>query len=171
MRRFTKEAFILFCLGMFIVVCVLLDDIVHADDYGSAMVGVFSSGKSNLAECKLVNFGHRERLPLGLSYQYEGGGWTDVAGNGRKGSLYGAAQLGVQADSTLTARFMAGPALISSPDAYLGGVFQFTEDFFLGIHGDNGNIVGVKYKHISSAGIEQPNVGRDFAGIEVSIPF
>lgn len=149
---------------------LIIDD-SRADDYATAAIGVFNSGKDSHAECKFVNVGHREDIGFGLTEQYEVGGWTDSAGNGRSGSAYTAYQLGVQTDGPVYARVMTGPALITSPDSYLGGVFQFTEDFYIGLKGSNGNTVGIKYKHISSAGLEQPNVGRDFAGFEVGIPF
>jgi hypothetical protein len=145
----------------------------HAESYMTGALGVANSGKDSLSESKFFNFGYRDDFGFGLTYQYEGGFWTDIAGNGRKGSAYAAYQLGVTVDnSPVVARVMAGPALISTPDAYLGGVFpQFTEDFYFGMKDHRGNGVGVKYKHISSAGIVQPNVGRDYLGLEVSIPW
>ncbi len=157
-----------------IIVCTLaliLMDNVEADEYASAMVGVFNSGKKSLAETKLVNIGHREYGPGGLCFQYEGGGWVDSVGQGRSGSAYGALQVGVEAGDTVIARVVTGPALISSPDEYLGGIFQFSEDFFMGIRGNSESTVGIKYKHFSSAGLEQPNVGRDFMGVEAAIHF
>lgn len=156
------------------LVCTILlifSDDSNADSYVSAMAGVFNSGKSSLSETKLINFGYRNELGFGFSYQFEGGGWADRVGQGRSSSGYVATQLGVQAGDSLISRLMIGPAIITSPDDYLGGYFQFTEDFFVGITGKSGNTVGVKYKHFSSAGIEMPNVGRDFFGFEASIPF
>lgn len=143
----------------------------RADDYVSGMLGVFNSGKSSLSESKLLNLGHREMWGCGLASQYEIGGWSDSAGYGRKSSLYGAYQVGVEAGDSIKARVMFGPALISSPDAYLGGVFQFSEDFFIGLSGSNGNTIGLMYKHFSSAGLEKPNEGRDYAGVSVSLPW
>ncbi len=144
----------------------------YADEvYTGAMVGVFNSGKKSLSETKFVNLGVRQDIIPGLVQQFEGGGWVDIAGDGRKDSLYGAYQLGVEASHIVTARVMAGPAIVTTPDAMLGGPFAFTEDFFLGIRGDEGATVGLKYKHISNAGLEPPNVGRDFMGVEAAIHF
>lgn len=159
--------------GLLILACTLflIVDDSYADDYATAAIGIANSGKDSHAETKFVNAGHRDNLFLGLSYQFEVGGWVDIRGNGRKSSGYGAYQIGVETDGPTFARVMTGPALITTPDVYLGGAFQFTEDFFLGLRGDNRNTVGLLYKHISSAGIEQPNVGRDLAGVQVSIPF
>lgn len=137
----------------------------------TAAVGIANSGKNSHAETKFLNVGNRGDLGLGLSYQLEAGGWVDIAGGGRSSSGYGAYQLGVETDGALFARVMAGPALITTPDAYLGGHFQMTEDFYIGLRGHNNNTIGILYKHFSSGGLEQPNVGRDLAGVSVSIPF
>jgi hypothetical protein len=134
------------------------------------MLGVANSAKASHSETKLISVGNRSKLGLGLIQQYELGAWADRAGYGRKSSAYTAYQVGVEAGESFIGRFMAGPALISTPDSYLGGYFQFSEDLFFGIKGENGNTIGVIYKHFSSAGLETPNVGRDFLGISISIP-
>lgn len=162
---------IIVCLFTGLVLGHIICSLAHAEDYATAAVGIADSGKNSHAETKFVNVGHRADLPFGLTYQVEGGGWVDIAGGGRKSSGYGATQVGVQTDGPVVARVMTGPAIITSPDVYLGGNFQFTEDFYIGIKGPNQNTVGIMYKHFSSAGIEQPNVGRDLAGVQVGIPF
>lgn len=158
-------------LVVVMTVLLLFSDNVKADDYANAMIGVANSGKSSPSESKLLAFGHRDPLALGLSYQYEFGGWADRAGNGRKSSGYGAFQVGVEAGDYTVARVMFGPTLITTPDAYLGGHFNFAEDFFFGIRGKSGNTVGIIYKHVSNAGLTEPNMGRDFGGVQVSVPF
>ena len=60
-----------------------------------------------------------------------------------------------------------GPALISIPDSYLGGPFQFMSDVHWGVQDMDLNYIGVYYRHISSAGLETPNVGRDIVGLEI----
>lgn len=143
----------------------------HADSYSSFMVGVFSSGKHSTSEVKFLNIGHREPLAFGLIHQYELGGWTDTVGGGRKGSAYIAYQIGLEAGDNVFMRVMVGPSMISLPDAYLGGPFELTEDFFIGLRGKSQHSIGFKYKHISSGGVYTPNVGRDLAGIEASLSF
>lgn len=159
-----------FLVVWFIYTIVCLNP-ARADNYASFMLGVFSSARDAYTETKFLCVGHREPLIFGFTHQYEAGGWTDIAGGGRSGSLYAAYQVGVEAGEGAIGRIMLGPAIITRPDAYLGGPFEFTEDLFLGIKGGNGNIIGVKYKHLSSAGIYQPNEGRDLLGIEASIKF
>lgn len=158
-------------VGIVCMVALLTGNDAAADSYMSGMVGVASSGKDSISETKFINLGFRQPFLLGLSQQVEVGGWVDRAKNGRKGSGYVSWQLGVEAGDTTVARVMVGPALITTPDAYLGGPLEFTEDFYIGIRGRNGNSVGVQYKHFSSGGIYQPNIGRDFLGPQISIPF
>ncbi len=162
---------IIIALGLLCASLLLLEEVNASELYASGMLGVASSGSNSLSETKFVNIGVRSYLGLGLTRAVEGGAWTDRAGAGRRSSGYVSGLIGVEADGPCTARVMVGPALITTPDAYLGGHFQFTEDFFLGIRGKSDNTVGVHYRHFSSAGIYEPNIGRDFAGVEISIPF
>lgn len=164
------DAIFYIIIGLF--VGVIFCKHLHADSYMSGMVGVFNTGKHSYSESKFLNAGYRQSWFLGLTYQLEIGGWTDVAGGGRKGSLYGAGLVGVETDGVVMGRAMAGPALLSQTDTYLGGKFpQFTEEVFFGVSGKNRNEVGFKYKHISSGGLYQPNMGRDYFGIEMSVPW
>ncbi len=162
---------ILIVLGLLCASLLIMEEVDAGDLYLSGGVGIASSGASSLAETKLLNIGVRNYLGYGLSRQIECGAWTDRAGNGRLSSGYASVLVGVEADGPLTARVMFGPAFITTQDAYLGGHFQMQEQFYLGIRGKQDNTVGVAYKHFSSAGLYEPNVGRDFATAEISIPF
>ena len=66
----------------------------------------------------------------------------------------------------------SGPTLISSTDVALGGYFQFNETAYLGIRDPNtDDSIGIAYNHFSSAGLESPNVGKDFMCLEIKFPF
>lgn len=145
----------------------------YADDYADVSLGLFHNGSPGPANVKFGQIGHRDFIGFGLFNQYEGGGWVQTTNSeGKKSSAYVADQIGLQVDNGLVARIATGPSIISSPDSFLGGNFQFTEDLFLGLKdAGNGNTIGFKYKHFSSAGLEMPNQGRDFGGIEISFPF
>lgn len=153
-------------LKYLVVLLLFISGSAYADPYASFLLGVFNS-----TGAKFLQVGYRGPIGLGFDYQTELGLWVDPQGNGRVSSGYIATQIGLQAGDLVKVHVFVGPCLITSPDLYLGGVFQFTEDFFIGLSGKNSNTIGVKYKHFSSAGIEMPNLGRDFVGIEVSIPF
>lgn len=144
----------------------------RADDYIDVSLGLYKNAIPKASNVKLIQLGHRDYIALGLFTQYEAGGWFQLdEGDGRKSSAYGAGQLGIEANGFLIARVAIGPALITTPDSYLGGIFQFTTDIFIGIKGDNENTLGFKYKHFSSAGLEMPNEGRDFGGLELTVPW
>lgn len=137
-----------------------------ADSFLTAGAGVGNSEHS-----RLINAGVRLPLVFNLIEQYEIGFWVDPRTNGYSGSGYAANLVGVEVKTNpLVLRAMIGPAIITNTDILLGGIFpQFTEDFFVGIIDNTGNSIGAKYKHLSSAGIYSPNVGRDFVGLEISI--
>lgn len=73
---------------------------------------------------------------------------------------------GIQFKADWYFRAVAGMGLISKKGNRLGGNFQFTEEIELGY-----KQVGLGYKHISNAGIQKPNLGRDFLQLSINIPF
>ncbi len=139
--------------------------------YLTGAVGVFNSGKSSLSETKYANLGYRTSLGL-FKQGFELGGWVDRV-PGRSDSAYCAYQLGweVVTNGGFIGRVMTGPAVITTPDEYLGGRFQLKDDIYLGIKDDSGRTFGVKYNHLSSAGIYPINIGRDFFGLEIGLRF
>lgn len=155
---------------------LLLSPYVSAEDKEVTVnfgAGVFNSGVNSLAESKVLtlglnNFFYGRRM----FYRYELGLFTDSAGNGRKGSAFGAGLLGVNVENPVFyAQGAFGASLLGTTDSYLGGHFQFTEEVSVGINGTSATKLGFFYKHMSSAGIYDPNVGRDFVGVKLSIPF
>lgn len=135
-------------------------------------VGVFNSGKSGLSETKVLTLGVQEDLYGPLKQRANVGGWLDRVGNGRKSSALVSGQLGFEVQNGgWVGSVFSGPAIISNTDSYLGGHFQFMDDLHLGLQDRDGNYIGVMYRHLSSAGIEMPNVGRDFMCLELRFPF
>ena len=131
-------------------------------------VGVFNSGKHSLSETKVLSLGYQEDLWNALKQRATVGFWFDDAGNGRSSSAFGSGQLGFEVNRDgLIADVFFGPAAISSPDSLLGGRFQFMESLNLGIQDKFNNYIGLFYRHLSSAGLEMPNIGRDMVGLEI----
>lgn len=131
-------------------------------------LGVFNSGKKSLSETKMISLGVQEDVWGPLKDRVVLGGWIDNAGGGRNGSAFGAGQIGFEVNSNgLVGSIFTGPALISSPDVLLGGRFQFMDDLHLGIQDKDSNYIGIMYRHLSSAGLETPNIGRDIIAIEL----
>ena len=109
-----------------------------------------------------------KQYPLGSSsfiYQLEVGGWFDNTGlAGHRGSALVSASVGLDVSADVFfAQALVGPALITHPDSVLGGPGQINNDFAFGLQDPRTRArLGFNYKHDSSAGLEQPNQGRDF---------
>ncbi len=144
----------------------------EAGTYANYGIGIFHANDYNSAAVKSFSVGHNEQLFGPVIYQYEGGYFGDSSGHGREPSGFGSGELGVEADpGYFVLRSLWGVGFITTPDAMLGGPVQFNQDFLIGVKGNNGAIIGLDYKHMSSAGLERPNLGRDFILIHVELPF
>ncbi len=154
-----------------LIFLLLFSSLAHAqgDQFSvDAGFGVFNSGKNSLSETKTVAIGYQEDLWDALKQRVTLGGWVDDAGNGKNNSVFLAGQLGFEVNRDgLVAGVFSGPAVISNTDVLLGGHFQFMDDVRLGIQDRIGSYVGVFYRHLSSAGLEMPNIGRDMVGVEI----
>ena len=137
-------------------------------DYG---LGVFGSAKESPAEIKTIGLGYRGEFYNGFYWQlkteYWVGGPSDL---GRNGGFYIATGPTVLVDlKPVEVRLGAGFGAISNPDDYLGGSFpQFNEELYFGVRDKYGKGVGLRLEHVSSAGIYQPNRGREFVTLEIS---
>lgn len=132
------------------------------------------SEAEKLGRTKALFLSYQDKLFGPIIQQYEGGFWFDNSGiEGRRSSGLLGYSLGVNANAgSFFAQALVGPSLITSTDSNLGGPFQFNNDFGFGIKDqETGGSVGITYKHISSAGIELPNKGRDFIMFRVGVPF
>lgn len=161
-------------LLVLVVIAILgFISIAYADSVSiDTSIGVFNSGKRSLSESKLLRFGVEEYVWYNFKEKVNTGFWLDNAGDGRTGSAFISYQLGFNVhNSVFEMSLYTGPALISSSDIYLGGHFQFNDTAYFGICDVEGNSIGVSYNHFSSAGLEVPNIGRDFVGAEIKFPF
>lgn len=176
MKRYTwtEIAIGLLALGL-VAYCTmaLITEDSRADDYIDASLGMFHNGSPSPANVKYGEIGHRDSLGLGFFNQYSGGAWIQSArGDGRKSSAFVSDQIGLGVNNGIAVSIATGPTLISTPDSYLGGHFQFHETLFLGVSDPATNTsIGFAYQHFSSAGIEMPNAGKDFGGAEIVFPF
>jgi hypothetical protein len=143
----------------------------HKDSFFKYGVGVSNSAKHSRVETKILSIGRQTPLGPYLIHQVELGVWADSAGDGRTGSGFADYSVGVNVNvGRIYTQVLWGFAGITTPDAYLGGNFMFNQDLSLGVRDTRGVAVGLNYKHISSAGIFMPNIGRDFGQVRVSIP-
>lgn len=157
------------------ILAFLTVTLAHADPdtlLVDAGLGVFGTEGNGLSQVKFAKIGLQEDLWYNLKQRFNVGGWIDSRGDGRYGSAFTGYQLGFEVtNNVLQASIFSGPTIISTPDGALGGIVQFNESIFLGIVDSNKNTIGVIYNHFSSAGLEMPNQGRDFMGLEIKFPF
>lgn len=136
-------------------------------------VGLADSAVNSRGETKMFDVGYREFLLNGIYWQNKIGYWGDGSGNpNRSSSLYGSSGLGMEVDlNPVEIHSGYGLAIISTPDAYLGGVLpQFQGEIGLMLRDHVGNGIGFTYSHISSAGLAKGgNVGRDFLTLELGV--
>lgn len=133
-------------------------------------------GKSAFAGVRGVPFeraaslGYEHAFSNGLFIRPEAGWFMDNSGHGVS-SPWLAPLVGVRSQSTVgpTLHFAMGPGYLHNPDSVLGGHFQFSLEGGASLVDRNFGI-GVVWKHLSSAGINMPNRGRDFIALQVHVP-
>lgn len=156
---------------LIVILSFLITPIVHASDTVIKYGANVATESENLGVTKAVFIAQQFHLVGPLISQLEGGGWFDNSGEpGRKSSALLGGSFGVHVDANYAyAQALVGPAYISQPDSALGGPFQFNNDVAFGLKDPKtGATVGINYKHVSSAGLETPNRGRDFWLFRVS---
>lgn len=160
-------------IGLLVAIAVMLaaPKVANAGTFGRYGLGVFNSAQYSRGETKLFSLGYEQDWVGPFIYQYEAGMYNDT-GPGRGASGFGNISAGVEvAPGYLILRSLWGVGAITTPDDMLGGWFQFNQDFLIGLRDITGNMIGLDYKHISSAGIYSPNRGRDFLVVQVEIPW
>lgn len=107
----------------------------------------------------------------GFFVRPEAGWFMDNSGEGLS-SPWASTLGGVRATSPMgaTMHLAVGPAYLHNPDQKLGGHFQFSLEGGVGIE-DKNFAIAMVWKHLSSAGINMPNQGRDFIMAQIRIPF
>lgn len=138
-----------------------------------AGLGIFSTEGQSLSQVKFGKVGIQNDLTGPLVYRVNGGLWLDNRHDGNLSSGFASTQLGFDVkNEMLEMGIFSGPGLITKADDALGGHFQFNETVFIGVHDPKGDTsVGFAYNHFSSAGLEMPNMGKDFGCLEIKFPF
>lgn len=162
-------------LANIFIILILTTNVSKADEaFMSYGLGVFKSAEEHVAETKVASLGYRKNLFSSLDWQFQVGYYSDASNNVmRSSSLFGTTgpQFSVQL-SAIVVRSGLGVVYINSPDSYLGGRFpQFTENLYLGLRDIYSASIGLNYSHISSGGLIEPNMGRDFITLEMGKKF
>lgn len=121
---------------------------------------------------KIISFGYQHPAFWVIDYQLEMGGFIDNFERSKASSAFAGPSLGISiVESYYYAKVFSGIIGLANVDSRLGGHFQFNHDLELGLK-DTRNIgIGCVYKHMSSAGIYTPNLGRDWFMLKLSLPF
>ena len=119
---------------------------------------------------RAASLGYEHAFSNGLFIRPEAGWFMDNSGRGVS-SPWGAPLIGVRSQSAVgpSLHFAMGPGYLHNPDSILGGHFQFSLEGGASLVDRNFGL-GVVWKHLSSAGINMPNRGRDFIALQVRIP-
>lgn len=157
--------YLLIFLPFFSATAALADTVYFR--YG---VGVFDSQKTGAV--KTFALGYQRSLGSAFTTQTDLGLFTD-SGPGRKSSATLSQSIGPRTHvGPVHMAALWGAALVPTPDANrLSGRFQFVNDIILEVRGKNGVGFGASYRHLSNAGIELPNKGRDFLTFRISLSF
>jgi hypothetical protein len=132
--------------------------------YGAGMYDVKHPHDSQFFSLELSN----EVLPS-VRLVSETGLYTrlQTGEQGRRGSAFFDTGIGIRpkltGDVFVESYWCIGA--ITAPDSNLGGVFNFFNTTRLGVIGKDGIGLSVWFKHISSAGINSPNKGREWLGL------
>lgn len=147
---------------LLLAAAILLAFEARADIALSVGVGKGIMGDPGTPFERMVALGYQKHLLPELYLRPEATYFLDISGQG-KSSFVGSALVGIEAKSTVGPELHVaiGPSYLQNPDQILGGHFQFKVEFGAGI--SSGHVyLGAAWVHMSSAGIEMPNRGRDF---------
>ena len=133
-------------------------------------VGILQSAQKSNSDSAFGSLSYQTPIKGSLYHQVESGLWTSRARDlGQKMSGFLSHNLGLKLNlGPCYIESMHGLGFITTPDSLLGGRFQFFHDVGFGAKDKVGSAFGVQIKHISSAGLEKPNIGRNFLLIKIS---
>jgi hypothetical protein len=151
------------CLLVAVHTCHARADVV-------AHVGLGKGVVSHEGFERFASVGYAFHPTKSTSVKPELGGFLD-ASPGMANSWFVGVPVGfrVVSGAGLYALAAMGPAYISDPDAALGSHFQFDIEMGFGLVDVDGVGIGFTYKHLSNAGLWQPNRGRDFLTLQVTM--
>lgn len=168
-------AFLLMVLLTIFLLSSIAKELRADDAYVGYGVGVGNSALDSFSETKHLVAGVEKSILIPPVIRHiEVGSWFDTRRDlGRKSSGYVGVSYGLNIENQGSfVECLWGVAAVTNRDSMLGGNLQFMNDLGIGIKDSTfGTSIGLYYKHISSAGIFQPNEGRDLISIRLGVPF
>lgn len=106
-----------------------------------------------------------------FDYQIEGGYFADATKGILQQTLFAGPSIGLSIENSgHYTKVFFGPSIVSHTDERLSIPFEFNADFEFGFQDSRGVGMGIGFKHMSSAGLGSPNLGRDFLYLQISLP-
>lgn len=151
---------------------LLMPSWVYAGNYDSVYLKLGGAlNQPTLLTNKLVSFGIQHEAFWVFDYQIESGAFTDTQNVYISPTFFLGPSIGVSiVRSAFYVKVFFGPALVSHTDEHLSTPYEFHTDLQLGFKDYRGVGIGLGYKHLSNAGIQGPNIGRDFLYFQISLP-
>jgi len=170
MNKLLKWTIIGYLVGT--VIGILLSVMYDANAYDEVFIKYnVNVANGSVADAKALGFGYVTDLSV-FKVKYEAGHIFDHR-RGAKDSYFGFVGLGIQPEfGPVFINFFQNIGGITTIDKYLGGHFQFNEELGLGVKDQRTKVaMSLFYSHISNAGIRQPNMGKDFGGLKITLPW
>lgn len=121
------------------------------------------------SESPMLSISSSSELHGPFHHKLELGGYLELPSNTRSSSAFASYELGIRVNTPyMYAESLHGLGLITNHDELLGGRFQFFHDLSMGLRNSYSHI-GIGIKHISSAGIHKPNIGRNYIFIRMGV--
>ena len=146
------------------VLCLLLTNLSMADEVGIKAGTGFLQDNENVS---IYSLSYKYFLvDRWLVYSGEAGHWSDPKPLSRN-SFYVHSTLGLRGElKGFWAEANVGGAIVANTDQYLGTAFEFIEEGSIGY-----KMIGASIRHYSNAGIQQPNLARNFILMGIYLPF
>lgn len=146
--------------NLLLVLGIVMSTDVVADTFNLK----YGLGALHGKQSAMASFGYQRQIHKSLAHQIEGGLWVDRF---RSNSGFASYALGMHLErGFMYGETMHGVGFITHKDSLLGGKFQFFHDLGIGVLSKDGSTFGIQLKHVSSAGIHKPNIGRNFFAIK-----
>lgn len=133
--------------------------------------GLETTDQVTAKEVKFVSLEYQNDIAFIFRHKLAAGAWFDQNTDlNQSSSNFVAYSMGIKVQpGPLYLENLFGISMISRTDALLSTNFEFTEELGVGLQDEYGRYIGFSFKHFSNAGIQLPNIGRNFVLISTGI--
>lgn len=133
--------------------------------------GLETTDQVTAKEVKFVSLEYQNDIAFIFRHKLAAGAWFDQNTDlNQSSSNFVAYSMGIKVEPGIFyLENLFGISLISRTDALLSTNFEFTEELGVGVQDEYGRYIGASFKHFSNAGIQLPNIGRNFILISTGV--